>query len=172
MSEKIKLHVYHANEDDPKKCSAKKLDRFGYVKLETNFRKLPKNLILLNPLAEKSLSREDVDIAKNNGILALDCSWENVDNSFDYLSKRNYSRSLPFLLAANPINYGKPFKLSTLEAFSASLYILGEVDHAKKLLELYKWGPQFLILNHEPLEEYRKASNSNEIVEIMNQYIN
>jgi len=171
MNKKIKLYVYHTNEDDPKKCSAKKLNRFGFVKLEENIRKLPKNLILLNPLADKSLSKEDIVIAKSNGILALDCSWKNVDNSFDYLSKRNHSRALPFLVAANPVNYGKPFKLSTLEAFAASLYILGEVDHAKEILELYKWGPQFLILNKEPLEEYRKANNSAEIVEIMNQYI-
>jgi len=171
MTKKIKLYVYHTNEDDPKKCSAKKLNRFGHVKLEESIRKLPKNLILLNPLADKSLSKEDIVIAKSTGILALDCSWKNVDNSFNYLSKVNHSRSLPFIVAANPVNYGKPFKLSTIEAFAASLYILGEVDNAKEILELYKWGPQFLILNKEPLDEYRKANNSTEILEIMNQYI-
>jgi pre-rRNA-processing protein TSR3 len=171
MKEKIQLHVYHANEDDPKKCSAKKMNKFGFVKLETNIRKLPRATILLNPLADKSLSKEDLSIALKNGILALDCSWKNIEKSFDLLSKKNYSRALPFLVAANPVNYGKPFKLTTLEAFAASLYILGETNHAEKILSLYKWGPQFLILNKEPLDEYRQAKNSEEIVEIMKQYV-
>jgi len=171
MKQNIKLYVYHTNEDDPRKCTAKKLARFGFVKLEKNIRRLPRNLILLNPLVEKSLSKEDLNIVKKRGILALDCSWKTVDESFEYLDKINHSRALPFLLAANPVNYGKPFKLTTLEAFSASLYILGEVDHAMELLRLYTWGEQFLNLNKKPLEDYRKAENSSEIIEIMKQYI-
>jgi len=171
MKQKIKLYVYHMNEDDPRKCTAKKLARFGFVRLEKNIRRLPRNMILLNPLSEKSLSKEDLNLAYKSGLLALDCSWKTVDKSFDYLDKINHPRALPFLLAANPINYGKPFKLTTLEAFSASLYILGEIDHALELLKLYKWGEQFLILNKEPLEDYRNAENSSEIIEIMKQYI-
>jgi pre-rRNA-processing protein TSR3 len=167
----IKLFVYHANEDDPKKCSAKKLHKFGFVKLETNIRKLPKDMILLNPFAEKSFSKEDLKIAGKNGILAVDCSWKNAERSFDYLDKRNHSRGLPFLVASNPVNYGKPFKLTTLEAFAASLYILGETERANEILNIYKWGPYFLELNKEPLEDYRRASNSKEVIEMMKQYI-
>jgi len=29
----IKLIVYHANDDDPKKCSAKKMNRMGFANL-------------------------------------------------------------------------------------------------------------------------------------------
>jgi len=105
MVEKIKLFVYHANEDDPKKCSAKKMYKFGFVKLEKNIKKVPSKTILLNPFAKKSLSREDFKIAIGNGILAVDCSWKNAERSFDYLDKKNYSRALPFLVAANPVNY-------------------------------------------------------------------
>jgi pre-rRNA-processing protein TSR3 len=101
----------------------------------------------------------------------VDCSWENAENSFDYLDKRNHSRALPFLVAANPINYGKPFKLTTLEAFAAALYIFDDIEMSKKILNLYKWGKNFFILNKEPLEDYRKAKNSKEIIEIINQYI-
>jgi pre-rRNA-processing protein TSR3 len=167
----MKLFVYHANEDDPKKCSAKKLARFGFVKLETNIRKTPKDAILLNPFAEKSLSKEDLTIAQKNGILAVDCSWKNAEKSFENLDKKNYSRALPFVVAANPVNYGKPFKLTTMEAFSAALYILDFVEKAEEMLKLYKWAPNFLVLNKEPLEEYRKAENSSEIIEIMKHYI-
>ncbi|MCK4332140.1 MAG: DUF367 family protein [Thermoplasmatales archaeon] len=171
MKRKIQLIVYHANEDDPKKCSAKKLHKFGFVKLEKNIRKVPKHAILLNPFAKKSLSKEDIKIAKKNGILAIDCSWKNAENSFEYLDRENISRALPFLVAANPVNYGKPFKLTTLEAFASALYILGEKEHAKDILNIYKWSPHFLELNKQPLEEYRRAKNSKEVIQIMMEYI-
>ncbi|UCH71754.1 MAG: DUF367 family protein [Thermoplasmatales archaeon] len=167
----IKLFVYHTNEDDPQKCSAKKMSRFGFVKLEKNIKRVPKNCVLLNPFAEKSFSKEDLDIARNNGIIAVDCSWKNADCAFDYLDKKNHSRALPFLLAANPVNYGKAFKLTTLEAFAASLYILDEVGQTKNILKLYKWGLHFLDLNKEPLEEYRNTKTSLEIINIMKKYI-
>jgi len=170
MKKNINLYVYHSNEDDPKKCTAKKLQKFGYVKLEKNIKKIPKKCILLNPFAEKSISREDGKIAFENGLLVLDCSWKNVENAFDYLNCRNYPRSLPFLVASNPVNYGKPFKLTSLEAFSAALFILGEVEHAEELLNIYKWGPQFLTLNNNPLNDYKSAKNSKEVIEAMNQY--
>ena len=158
-------------EDDPKKCSAKKLHKFGFVKLEKKIRKTPRDAILLNPFAEKSLSKEDLKIAEKNGILAVDCSWKNAEKSFDFLDKRCNSRALPYVVAANPVNYGKPFKLTTLEAFAAALYILSDIDKAEEILNLYKWGPNFLVLNKEPLEDYRKAENSTEIIKIMKHYI-
>ena len=168
----MRLFVYHANEDDPKKCSAKKLAKFGFAKIETNIRKLPKDCILLNPFAKKSISKEDLSTAKRHGILAVDCSWKNAESSFDFLIKKNRSRALPFVLAANPVNYGKPFKLSTLEAFATSLYILDYIEQATDILNLYKWGPHFLDLNKEPLEDYRVAQNSIEVIEAMKQYFN
>ena len=167
----MKLVIYHTNEDDPKKCSAKKLARFGYAKLETKIQNTPKNAILLNPFSEKSLSKQDKEFAEKNGILGLDCSWVNAESSFGILNKRCHSRALPFLVASNPVNYGKPFKLTTLEAFAAALYILNEVDRAEEILRIYKWGPNFLILNKEPLEDYRKAKDSNQIIQIMQQYM-
>lgn len=167
----VKLVVYHANEDDPKKCTAKKLSRFGYVSLEKNIRKLPYHAVLLNPFAEKSLSREDWDAARAHGLVALDCSWKTAEQTFQSLQTTTVSRALPFLLAANPVNYGKPFQLTTLEACAAALYILGEVDHASQILGIYTWGPHFLELNREPLEDYRSAKDSTEVVRLMKQYI-
>ena len=171
MKREIQLIVYHTNEDDPKKCSAKKLHKFGFAKLEKNMRKTPKHAILLNPFAEKSLSKEDIEIAKEKGVLAIDCSWKNAENCFNKLAQDSVSRGLPFVVAANPVNYGKPFKLTTLEAFASALYILGEQDHAKEILNIYKWGPHFFELNKQLLEEYRKARNSKELIQIMNKYI-
>jgi len=171
MKRKIKLFVYHTDEDDPKKCSAKKMNKFGLVILEKNIRNIPKNAVLLNPFAEKSLSKEDQESATKNGIVAVDCSWKNAEKSFQYLNKINVSRALPFLIASNPVNFGKPFKLTTLEAFAAALYILDEKDHAKDILNIYKWAPHFLKINIQPLEDYRTAKDSKEVIKMMKKYI-
>jgi len=171
MKRKIQLIVYHTNEDDPKKCSAKKLQKFGFVRLEKTMRKIPRHAVLLNPFAEKSLSREDLPIAKKTGLLAVDCSWKTAETTFKNLEKTTTSRALPYVIAANPVNYGKPFKLTTLEAFAAALYIFGEKEHAREILNIYKWGPHFLELNKQPLEDYQQADNSEEVIKAMKQYI-
>jgi len=165
------LIIYHANEDDPKKCSAKKLAKFGYARIETKIRKMPKDALLLNPFSKKSLSKEDKKFAEKNGLLAVDCSWKNAESAFGFLDKKNHSRALPFVVAANPVNYGKPLKLSTIEAYACTLYIFDFVDKAEEILKLYKWGPHFLKLNKNPLEDYRKAKNSSEVIKSMNQYL-
>ncbi len=81
------------------------------------------------------------------------------------MDKRNNSRALPFVVAANPVNYGKPFKLTTLEAFAAALYILDDVETAEKILICINGDLTFLDLNKEPLEDYRKAENSSQVIE-------
>ncbi|MBN2599940.1 MAG: DUF367 family protein [Candidatus Thermoplasmatota archaeon] len=171
MKQPPRLVVYHANEDDPKKCTAKKLARFGFATLQKNIRRIPSHAVLLDPFAEKSLSCEDRAVAQRYGLVALDCSWRTAEQTFQLLQVRLTPRALPFLLAANPVNYGKPFQLSTLEAFAAALYILDEVTQAIEILGIYTWGHRFLELNKEPLEEYRAARSSAEIIDLMKKYI-
>lgn len=171
MMESIRLVVYHANEDDPKKCTAKKLHRFGFVHLQKDIRRLPHHAILLNPFAKKSLSREDIQLAHTHGLVALDCSWKTAEETFHTLETTMVSRALPFLLAANPVNYGKAYQLSTLEAFAAAVYILGDVTKANEIVGIYTWGHRFLELNKEPLEEYRQAETSADVIRVMKKYI-
>jgi len=171
MNQSVQLIVYHAGQDDPRKCTAKKLHRFGFASLQRNLRRLPSHAVLLDPFAEKSLSKEDALIVFHYGLVALDCSWKAAEQTFHSLENRMTPRALPFLLAANPVNYGKPFQLSTLEAFAAALYILGRVKQATAILGIYTWGHRFVELNKEPLEEYRQARSSAEVIQIMNKYI-
>jgi pre-rRNA-processing protein TSR3 len=121
---------------------------------------------MLSPFAGKSLSKEDLERVRTSGLLVLDCSWERVDDSFMVVRKRKVvERALPYLVPVNPVNYGHPFKLSTLEALAAALIILGRRDQAERLLDIYNWGPHFLTMNAEPLHEYENARTSKEIVE-------
>ena len=73
---------------------------------------------------------------------------------------------LPLLLAANPVNWGKPGKMTTAEALAASLYLIGEEEHSRKLLAAFNWGEQFFILNKEPLDAYKNAQSSKELVDL------
>jgi pre-rRNA-processing protein TSR3 len=100
----------------------------------------------------------------------LDCSWKKAEQIHDSLPRTN-ARALPYLIAANPINYGKPFALSTAEAFAATLYIIGYPDQAQLLLEGFKWGPHFLSLNKEPLEAYAKATGSSDVIQIQKEFM-
>lgn len=164
----IPLYLYHAGQCDPKKCTGRKLARFELARLYDRISKLPRSAILLDPTAEKALSPAD-DYRK--GIIVLDCSWEEVERVFPELAKLNLEhRALPYLLAGNPVNFGRPFKLNSAEAFAAALYIMGHKEQAEKVLSKFNWGHSFLELNKEPLEEYATAKNSTEIVEIQSHY--
>ena len=145
--------------------------RFKLVKLVTSPKRIPKKGILLNPFAQQALSCLDLKSSQKSGLVVVDCSWKNVETTFAQVSEGMISRSLPFLVAVNPVNYGKPFQLSTVEAFAAALYILGEVAQAKQVLSLYKWSPYFIQLNHEYLEAYRTAETSTEIIQRMHDFL-
>ena len=73
---------------------------------------------------------------------------------------------LPLLLAANPVNWGKPSRLSTVEAIAATLVLSGHATQAEEVLGCVRWGERFLELNAEPLEEYAGATSSSELVEL------
>jgi len=173
MHTTVPLHIYHASQDDPKKCTARKMARFHFARIHDRMGTLPAGCVLLDPFSIKALSRSDAPLALKRGLLAVDCSWVQAESLFPVLRsrKRFESRALPYLLAANPVNYGKPSKLSTLEAFAASLCILGERERAREITSIYKWGPVFLELNRQPLEEYAMAKDSTGVVEAQRAFL-
>ena len=166
----MKLIVYNARECDPKKCTAMRLHRFGKIQMVFQPQELPKNAILLDPFAERALSGEDAEIARKQGLVALDCSWKQIEQ-ISRIRTRMVPRALPYLVAANPTHYGRPTTLSTAEALAAALIILGDKTRAEEILNKFKWGPTFLELNHEPLEAYARAKDSTEIVILQRQFM-
>ncbi|MFX1491023.1 MAG: DUF367 family protein [Promethearchaeota archaeon] len=155
---------------DPKKCSALKLARYGLVRLLRSPRQIRGRPIILNPFASRAFSADDRVQAEKKGILILDCSWKDATEKFQN-RLRGEPRCLPYLVAANPVNYGKVGKLSTVEAAAAALFILGYPTDAESLLKLFKWGPHFLDLNADPLSDYQSAANSQEIVKRQRAYM-
>jgi pre-rRNA-processing protein TSR3 len=166
----VKLWIYHAKQCDPKKCTATKLEKHGFVK-SVRLNQIPKGAIWLNPFAVRAISVEDRDQIVEKGLVVIDCSWHKIDEMHEAFEAGSAGRSLPYLVAANPINYGKPTQLSTVEAFAAALYITGFPEHAESILSIFKWGSNFLQLNAEPLQDYAQAKTSKEIVEIQKDYL-
>ena len=165
--------ILHLSQDDPKKCSARKMGRFQKAKLVHRMKRLPNRAIVLDPFSKKALSPADRKIAEKRGVVAVDCSWADATNVFDKLNRNLNleSRALPMLMASNPVKFGKWGELSTLEALSAAYFILGEREMAEDMLRIYNWGIRFMQINIEPLEAYAKCGSSSEVVRIQKEFI-
>jgi pre-rRNA-processing protein TSR3 len=191
----VDLHVRYEGDDDPDKCTARRLARFDLVTLHRDPGSVPPGIVL-NPFAERALSPADAAVpaapaagpsgaaaaegeaaAVDEGtgvtpparLVALDCSWETAEaEAFDF---RGPQRSLPFLVAANPVNFGKPFRLTTLEALAGALVILGADDQAAEVAGAVRWGETFLELNAEPLRRYAACTDSTEVVAVQDDYL-
>ena len=152
--------VYEYRQDDPKKCTAARLRKFGMADSLRNFRSMPASSIVLNPVAKSRISKEDNSLVRNHGIVGLDCSWNKSEGIFSQQIP-GVLRKLPALLAGNPTNYAILGKLSTVEALASALFITGFAAQADRILSLFKWGPTFMALNREPLEAYAESPASN-----------
>jgi pre-rRNA-processing protein TSR3 len=171
MKGAIDVVVYHTGQDDPKRNTAIRLGRAGKARLVDQVGKCPEHAVLLNPFAKKAISREDLEDMRKNGLLALDCSWKQAEEAFPVLRGRTRSRALPFLVAANPVNYGKPFVLSTAEALGAALWIVGETRRARDLLKAVPFGQAFLEVNRLPLADYAACETSAQVVAAQRLYL-
>lgn len=161
--------MWDLNHCDPKKCSGRKLLRHGLIanlKLGQRFPGL-----VLTPVGVNCVSPLDKEIIETSGIAVVDCSWAKIDETPFSRMKSPYPRLLPFLIAANPINYGKPCKLSCVEAIAAALMIVGMKDEAKFYLSKFSWGHSFLELNEELLERYADCKSSEEILQVQQKYL-
>ena len=165
----MELHVRYEGDDDPDKCSARKLARFDLATLHRSVSSTPPGIVL-DPFADRALSPADGKASGSESrLVALDCSWETAEAEAFALDGPH--RSLPFLVAANPVNYGTPFRLNTVEAFAGALCILGHREHAEEILGKFRWGHTFLELNEEPLRRYADCSDSSDVIAVQSEYL-
>lgn len=78
---------------------------------------------------------------------------------------------VPFLIAANPVNYGKPLKLSCVEAIAATMMLTGFPNEAVAILGKFKWGQTFVKINAELFARYDRCATPVEVVRAQNQWL-
>ncbi len=164
----IRLLAYHAGQCDPKKCTSRRLERLGLMTFVPRLTALSRGIVLLTPKAERALSPEDGPRAERHGLAIVDVSWKR--ETFPVVPHA-VGRALPYLLAANPVNYGKPFVLSSVEALAAALVVFGRESEARTILSKFAWGERFLLLNREPLEAYARAKDSTDVVTAQAEFV-
>ncbi|MDE1829541.1 MAG: DUF367 family protein [Thaumarchaeota archaeon] len=160
----MEVQVFMLRQDDPAKCTAAKLVKFGLAK---QVRRTVHATMVLDPFAENTVLNNDKHLV--NSITAIDCSWELAQKTFvkNFLG---FSRKLPPLLAGNPVNYAKLGKLTTAESIAATLFIMQLENQAHAILNKFKWGHTFFELNQDLLKDYSNAETEEDISKISHDY--
>jgi pre-rRNA-processing protein TSR3 len=163
----MRAQVLMYKQDDPAKCTAAKLVKFG---LAESIRFIRPHTLVLDPFCKIVLSNQDRSLFKS--VCAIDCSWEKAKDTLlkGKALKNGVCKRLPALLAGNPVNYSKLSKLTSAEALAASLYILGWRQMSENILDKFKWGHTFFELNSEILSDYADSINSAEILDLEREY--
>ena len=163
------LAMWDLAQCDPKRCSGRKLARLGCLReLRVQQRWTG---VALTPNATETISPKDFDVLRTNGLAVVDCSWNRLDDVPFHRLRSAAPRLLPWLVAANPVNYGKPCTLTCAEALAGGLYIAGYRDAAESLMNKFKWGHGFISLNRELLESYATCATSEEVIETQNKWL-
>src|SRR5690242_21098902 len=93
--------------------------------------------IVVSPKGKKIVSREDKELLDQYGAAVVEASWNRIDEvPFGKIGGK-CERLLPYLVAANPTNYGKPWRLNCVEALAACFYICGHPDWAEDILATF-----------------------------------
>ena len=163
----VPLAMWDFEHCDPRRCSGKILERFGVLR-SLQHRETFRG-VALSPTATLLVSPADTAVVQRYGASVIDCSWKELAASpqlaetFPKLLHGSTPRLLPFLVSANPVNYGRPMKLNCAEALAAALCICGLEADAKIVMSHFRWGDQFFELNRSLIDRYQLCASDEEI---------
>ncbi|OAG02695.1 DUF367-domain-containing protein [Paraphaeosphaeria sporulosa] len=146
---------------DAKRCSGKRLMRLGLLRELHVGQKFAG--VVISPKAKKIVSREDAPLLEQYGAAVVEASWNRIEEVPFSRIGGPCSRLLPYLVAANQTNYGKPWRLNCVEAIAACYYICGHADWAEDILSSFSYGEAFLDINAALLKRYAACANEDEI---------
>jgi pre-rRNA-processing protein TSR3 len=146
---------------DAKRCSGKRLMRLGMMRELHVGQKFAG--VVVSPKGRKVVSKDDKEILEQYGAAVVEASWNRIDEvPFGRIGGK-CERLLPYLVAANPTNYGKPWRLNCVEALAACFYICGHPEWAEEILSTFSYGPAFLDINAALLKRYEACENEEQI---------
>ena len=148
--------LWEFSQNDARRDSGSKLVRQGLAR-RLDARAAFRGIVLAADAAQV-LSPADAPLIQTRGLAGVNCSWRGLDAvPFAALGRPELRRRLPFLVAANEVNYGKPLYLNTAEALAAALRIAGLTRDAELLLAPFASGGAFFALNADAFEAYAAA---------------
>ncbi|KAF2500125.1 DUF367-domain-containing protein [Lophium mytilinum] len=146
---------------DPKRCSGKRLMRLGMMRELHVGQKFAG--VVVSPKAKKVVSGADKELLEQYGAAVVEASWNRIDEvPFGRIGGK-CERLLPYLVAANPTNYGRPWRLNCVEALAACFYICGHAEWAEEILSTFSYGEGFLEINGALLKRYAACNSEEEI---------
>lgn len=146
---------------DAKRCSGKRLMRLGMMRELHVGQKFAG--VVISPKGKRIVSREDKELLDQYGAAVVEASWNRIDEvPFGRIGGK-CERLLPYLVAANQTNYGKPWRLNCVEALAACFYICGHPDWAEDILSTFSYGRAFLDINAALLKRYEACENEEQI---------
>ena len=74
-------------------------------------------------------------------------------------------------MAANTVNYGRPYKLNCAEALAAGLWICGFPEDARLVMSKFGYGEEFLRLNADLLDAYAACKDGTEVIDVQNRFL-
>lgn len=165
----LKLRMWDFAQCDPKRCSGARLAKRGiFMRMPL---KSPFRGIVLDPEAKIPVSPADTELLENGGMSLIDCSWARLQEIPFKQMRSGHHRLLPFMVAANTVNYGRPFKLNCAEAAAATLSICGRPEAAKAVMSEFSYGEEFLSLNKQVFEMYAQCQDADEVIRKQNKWL-
>jgi pre-rRNA-processing protein TSR3 len=146
---------------DPKRCSGKKLMKLGIMR-ELHVGQKHSGVII-SPNAKQTISPADRELMEQYGAAVVECSWARVKEVPWPKIGGKCERLLPYLVAANSVNYGKPWRLNCVEALGAAFYICGHPEWAEEVLSHFSYGMAFLEINSSILKRYAACKDEEDI---------
>ncbi|KAK5686248.1 ribosome biogenesis protein tsr3 [Elasticomyces elasticus] len=148
----FKAAAWDLNHCDAKRCSGKRLMRLGLMRELHVGQKHPG--IVISPKAKTIVNPSDREVLEQYGAAVVEASWNRIEEvPWGKIGGPN-ARLLPYLIAANPTNYGRPWRLNCVEALAACFAICGHQDWAEEILSTFSYGQAFLDINEAVLKRY------------------
>ncbi|KAG9125440.1 ribosome biogenesis protein tsr3 [Ceratobasidium sp. 392] len=116
-----------------------------------------------SPKGTQPVSPADRDVIAQAGVAVVECSWARLDDVPFAKLRSPHERLLPYLVATNPVNYGKPWRLNCVEALATAFYIVGMDECAEILLSKFSWGHSFWKVNGGLIKRYQACADAAEV---------